>query len=337
MNKVLGIGNALVDVMILLDDDKVLDELNFPKGSMQLVDENVSNDLIIKFSHKISSRSSGGSAANTIQGLASLGIETGYIGKVGHDELGYYFQKELEERNIKPMIYKSETETGRVVALVSPDSERTFATYLGAAIELEPNELHSGLFAGYSILHIEGYLVQNHDLMYKAANLAKEREMKISLDLSSFNIVAAEIDFLKPFIEKYVDIVFANEEEAKAFTGKDPHKALNELSKLCEIAVVKVGKKGSLVASDKTSIIIGPVVSKVIDTTGAGDYYASGFLYGLIKNLPLYKCGEIGSLLAGRVIEEIGAKISDERWPSIIETVKRIELIGTNKWSGLKA
>ena len=322
MDKVLGIGNALVDIMTKLDSDEFLKEFNLPKGSMQLVDQ----DFIKKISEASEKfekhQASGGSAANTIHGLARLGVDTGFIGKVGEDELGNFFYEDMKNSNIDPKLMKSKTDSGRAVALISPDSERTFATFLGAAIDLVPEDLTSDLFKGYKYLHIEGYLVQNHDLLLKASKLAKENGMKISLDLASYNVVEDNYDFLRSYINDFVDIVFANEEESKAFTGKEPEESLDELAKSCEIAVVKVGKEGSLIKAGEEKSTVEPIKSNPVDTTGAGDVYAAGFLYGLVNDYNLSKCGQIGSTLAGKVIEVVGAKMDEEKWQEIFDLIK---------------
>lgn len=322
MDKVLGIGNALVDIMTKLDNDEFLKEFNLPKGSMQLVDQEFVKK-ISKATEKFEKhQSSGGSAANTIHGLARLGVETGFIGKVGEDELGDFFYDDMKKSNIDPKLLRSKTDSGRAVALISPDSERTFATFLGAAIDLVPEDLTNKLFEGYKYLHIEGYLVQNHDLLLKASKLAKENGLKISLDLASYNVVEDNLEFLKSYINDFVDIIFANEEESKAFTGKEPEESLDELAKSCEIAVVKVGKEGSFIKAGNETNTVKPIEANPVDTTGAGDAYAAGFLYGLVNDYSLSKCGQIGSILAGKVIEVVGAKMDEEKWQEIFDLVK---------------
>ena len=141
--------------------------------------------------------------------------------------------------------------------------------------------------------------------------------MIIAIDLASYNVVEANRDFLHSMIEKYVDIVFANEEEAKAFSGMEPAEALNDLSKKCDIAIVKIGSKGSLIKQGKEIVEIKAIPSHPVDTTGAGDLFASGFLYGLSQGMPLRRCGEIGAILAGNVIEVMGSKMSVGQWDSI--------------------
>lgn len=325
MAKVLGIGNALVDILIRLENEDLLKELNLAKGSMQLVDKDFKDLVFSKTEHLKKVQASGGSAANTIHGLASLGVDTAYIGKIGHDELGEFFAADLKRNHIKPLLKYSQTGTGISSALITPDSERTFGTYLGAAVEVSAEDLEPDLFSGYKFFHIEGYLVFNTVLVEAALKMAKAKNLTISLDLASYNVVEANRDFLQDMIRKYVDVVFANEEEAMAFTGKNPEEALEEIAGMCNIAVVKIGKNGSLIQQGSETYSVGAIASKVIDTTGAGDLYAAGFIYGLTKGLSLAQCGHIGALLAGKVIEVIGAKIPDSDWDTIKKGVKIIE------------
>ncbi len=327
MAKVLAIGNALVDILVKINDDRLLDEFGLVKGSMQLTDMSI-GEKILQLTGELGLekfQASGGSAANTIHGLANLGIQTGYIGKVGDDDTGDFFQKDMEIKNISTILSLSTTPSGRAITLVSPDSERTFATYLGAAVELNADDITASLFDDYDYFHVEGYLVQNNELLEKTLKLAKENNIKISLDLASFNVVEDNIEFLKENVKKYVDIVFANEEEARAFTGKEPEEALDIIAKDCEIAVVKVGKDGSFIKQNINKIKIDSINVKPVDTTGAGDLYAGGFIYGLTKGLSLEQCGKIGAVMGGNVIETIGAKMDEKAWERIKKEIKEIE------------
>ncbi len=326
MNKVLGIGNALVDMLIRLENENLLRELNLQKGSMQLVDKDFVNLVFSKTEHLNKVQASGGSSANTIHGLAALGIDTAYIGKVGDDGLGNFFMKDLQDNHIKPFLNRSKTETGVATTLITPDSERTFGTFLGAAVELNTEDLNLDYFTWYQYFHIEGYLVLNKALVETALKMAKARNMTVSLDLASFNVVEANLDFLKDMVCKYIDVVFANEDEAKAFTGQAPEKALEEIASMCNVAVVKIGKNGSLIKQGSDIYRVGAIPASVIDTTGAGDLFAAGFLYGMVKGLSLDKCGHVGALLAGKVIEVMGAKINDGVWDGIKMGVKKIEV-----------
>nr|WP_321406401.1 adenosine kinase [uncultured Carboxylicivirga sp.] len=324
MSSVLGLGNALVDVLARLESDSLLEKLSLPKGSMQLVDSEAANKVMEATAHLKKNLASGGSAANTIHGLANLGVKTGFIGKIGKDELGQVFRNDMSSNNITPHLSESEAESGRAIALISPDSERTFATCLGAAIELSADDLLEHLFEGYTYFHVEGYLVQNKPLIEKAYQIAKAKGLKTSIDLASFNVVEDNLDFLKNLVENYVDIIFANEEEAKAYTGKEGEEALNELAKGTEVAVLKLGKEGSLIKRFDEVVKVGIIPVNSIDTTGAGDLYAAGFLYGLIQNLDLAKCGNIGSILSGHVIEVVGPKMTEDTWKEIHEKIKKI-------------
>lgn len=322
---VLGIGNALIDVLIYITDDSVLQKFGLLKGSMTLVDAALSAE--IKEETKINNRiiQTGGSAANTVHGIAKLGGSCGYIGKISNDEFGNFYVEDFRNNKINTHFFYSETGTGHATGLISPDSERTFGTYLGAAMELTAEEMTPDIFCNYGILHIEGYLVQNHTLIEVALKIAKENGLLASIDMASFNIVEANIEFLHRIIHEYVDIVFANEEEALALTGKAPEEALAEIASMCSIAVVKVGAQGSLIQSGNRVIRIEAIPARSIDTTGAGDIYASGFLYALSENLDLEVAGKIGSLLAGNVVEVTGAKIPEETWAALLPQIEQLE------------
>ncbi|MBN2236021.1 MAG: adenosine kinase [Bacteroidales bacterium] len=323
--KILGLGNALVDIMTQLEQESLLATFGLPKGSMQLVDKKKSDEVIAGTKHLKTSLAAGGSAANTIHGLAKLGASCGFIGKIGKDEFGQYFSKDMINSGIQPLLIESETESGRAVALVSPDSERTFATYLGASIELSDTDLNPENFKGFAFLHIEGYLVQNHALIEKALQLAHQEGLQIALDLASYNVVEENLEFLRNMSKKYVNILFANEEEARAFTGEsDPEKALDLIAELVDIAVVKVGKNGSYIKKDGIKYKVGVINAQSKDTTGAGDLYAGGFLFGLLNGTTLQQAGEIGAILSGNVIEVLGAKMDEDRWISIRAEVAKI-------------
>jgi sugar/nucleoside kinase (ribokinase family) len=202
---------------------------------------------------------------------------------------------------------------------MSPDSERTFATYLGSAIELSANHLSPKIFEDYGYFHIEGYLVQNYDLIRTAIQMAKQAGCRVSLDLASYNVVEENLPFLTEMVENYVDILFANEEEARAFCGKSAEDALTHLAKCTEYAIVKIGKKGSLVQHKNQIEHIGtPSGIKVVDTNGAGDAYAAGFLCGMMTGMDLRTCGNLGARLAGEVVQVVGPKLSKSQWQKIL-------------------
>lgn len=317
MTKVLGIGNALVDILTMVSDESILSELKLPKGSMQLVDGETCKMIQESTSHLPKSKASGGSAANTIHGLASLGIETAFIGHVGTDETGIFFRNDMEQANIRPVLFSSETPTGIASGMITRDGERTFATYLGAAIELSADHLSKELFDGYDYLYVEGYLVQNEQLLTQAMKLAKESGLKIVLDLASYNIVESNRALLNSILDNYVDIVFANEEEARAFARCEPLEALEVLGRICPTAVVKIGARGSYIKQDGLTVKVDAIEANAQDTTGAGDLFAAGFLYGVIRGFGAEEAGQAGSILAGNVVEVVGPKMDQQRWDEI--------------------
>lgn len=324
MTKILGLGNALVDVLIPLPNDDLLREFDLPKGSMQHVERYVIDRLLERTASFRQEITSGGSAANAIHGLARLGNSTAFIGKTGPDRLGKLFRQDMINSRIAPLLIPTKTETGTAVAFITPDSERTFAVFLGAALELSASDLTHDHFKDFDLLHIEGYLVQNHRLIETALNLAKEAGLMISLDLASYNVVESNLAFLQSIVKNYVDIVFANEEEALAFTGHEPEKAAHHFSQECNIVVVKTGAKGSVIKSDEEIHHVGIIPTTVVDTTGAGDLYAAGFLHCLLKGMTLDKCGHAGAILSGNVIRHLGAKIPAESWPGIVKEINSL-------------
>ena len=325
MKKILGIGNALVDVVTIIDDELILKKFDLPKGSMQLVDGEKSKMIKAETGSYNRTLASGGSAANTIHGLSLLGVQTGFIGSIGKDETGDFFKNDLENAGAKTFLHRRHTHTGTAVALITPDSERTFATHLGAAVELNAEDLNPLDFKEYDILYLEGYLIFNKTLVETACTIAKANNMKIALDLASYNVVEAKLADFKEIVEKFVDIIFANEEEAKAFTGLDAETAVFRLSELCETAVVKVGPQGSWLKRGEEVIKIGTIPVTLKDTTGAGDLYASGFLYGVAMNDSLENCGLFGAILSGKVIEIPGARLDHTKWEEIKRMIAEIK------------
>ena len=318
MDKIIGMGNALVDVLVKIDDDSLLGKLHLPKGSMQLIQEATLSEIRKYTSGMKIHRSTGGSAGNTVCALAALGANPGFIGKVGQDETGAFFGDTLRQCGVNALLATCDLPSGIASTFISTDGERTFGTYLGAAATLRAEDLSRKMFAGYNYLYIEGYLLQDHDLMLRAVQLAKEEGLQVCLDMASYNVVEAERDFFDQLIVKYVDIVFANESEALAYTGKAPHEALEEIASKCSIAVVKTGKEGSL-AKKGTEVILllACPVDNVLDNTGAGAFYAAGFMYGLTCSYSLEKCVQISTILATAVIQEVGTTLPAKKWDEI--------------------
>lgn len=327
MKKVIGIGNALTDMLVNLKSDAVLDTFGIAKGSMSLVDSALQSKISKSVAGLPYSLSLGGSADNTIRAMARLGTQVGFIGKVGRDTTGDFFEQALQNLGIAPTIFRGEHRSGKCVSLVSPDGERTMLTHLGAAMELRAEEISAEIFDGYDCLYIEGYLVQDHSLIESAMRMAKSRGLKVAIDLASFNVVEENRDFLRRITREYVDIVFANEDEAKVFSGEsEPINALQHISEMCDLAVVKIGTKGALIKHGSEVIHVGIMAAaKRVDTTGAGDFYAAGFMHGLCEGLSLRQCGTIGAITAGKVIEVVGTTLGEDAWNDVERLIKRVK------------
>ena len=260
----------------------------------------------------------GGSASNAVTTITQLGGKAAFIGKVGNDEVGDFYRDDMVKNGVKPILLScSDKMSGCCIVLITPDGERTFATYLGASADLRAEDISKEAFVGYDIFHIEGYLVQDHKLIEKAIRLAKEAGCTVSLDLASYNVVTENYEFLHDLIRKYVDIVFANEDESFAYTHLNAEEAVDQIAKECDIAIVKVGKRGSYIKQSNNLYHIGAITTSCTDSTGAGDLYAGGFLHALSDGFDIRRCGEIGTIAAGRVVEIIGTKLSEETWDEI--------------------
>ena len=326
--KVVGLGNPIMDEIAFVDED-FIQNINAAKGGMELIDldalKNLKSNLKDK-THKVA----GGSSANTIFALTKLGIETSFIGKLGECILGEDYKNQylhlggdISSLKFEPM------NTGNCISLVTPDSERTMRTYLGAATKLSIDDISIDDFKSYDLLHIEGYMLYNIEVLKKSLKIAKSLNMLISLDLASFEIVKLLREEIKEILIEYIDIVFANEDEATTFAnlGKsETEKSLDYLSQFCEISVVKLGKKGSILKKKDLIVRNKSIETKnCIDTTGAGDFWASGFLYGISKGLHMKDCSYIGTLLASSVIQEYGGQISEKTWNKILAELNKYE------------
>jgi sugar/nucleoside kinase (ribokinase family) len=259
----------------------------------------------------------GGSAANTIFGLAEFGHPTAFLGKLGDDETGEFYRCRYAALggDASRLKVHPEVPTGRCLGLITPDSERTMRTDLGAAATLDPEEITPADFADCRHVHLEGYLLFNELLVRRILHLAREAGCTVSLDLASFEVVRATARILPDLLRDHVDIVFANEDEAAAFPGGGPPEAaLAVLSRLCTVAAVKLGPDGSLIRRGDETVRIPAFKAHAVDTTGAGDLWAAGFLAGFFADLPLAACGRLGSLAGAEVVQVIGAAIPESRW-----------------------
>lgn len=309
---VLGIGNAIVDILVNVEDD-FLDAHGIPRGSMQLVNEETSDRLYNKLGAAI--ECSGGSAANTIAGLASLGSQTAYIGKIKDDQLGRVFEHDIKSLDVTFTTKKdvNGVSTARCLVMVSPDAERTMCTYLGACVNLMEKDIDPDTVASAAVTYMEGYLWDPEHAkaaFRKAMTLAHNAGRKTSLSLSdSFCVDRHRSEFLH-LAEHEIDILFANEEELlMLYDTRDITEAVKAVQQHCEIAAITRGARGcTIVSADEIIDINGYQVSDLVDTTGAGDLFAAGFLHGYSQSLDLGTCGRIGNLAASEVITHMGAR-----------------------------
>lgn len=313
MKNIIGIGSALVDILTRIDNDNILKELDIRKGSMHLVDEKSTVIIENKLEGYESTMAPGGSAANTIHALAKMGIESGFISFIGKDEIGKFFENSMNSVGVKSYLFHTDAASGTARTIISADGERTFATNLGASLVLNERVITTDIFKKWKYCYVEGYLIANKPLFVKVISTAKTCGCKVILDLASFNVVEENRDLLNELLPQ-IDIIFANEEEAKALTLMSAEESLHYIAEKVEIAVVKVGKNGSLIKRGNEVVQIGCNKIDVVDTTGAGDMYAAGFLYGLINDYDLESCGIIGNHLAECIIQVVGAKMDENRW-----------------------
>ncbi len=300
---VVGIGNAIVDVLAR-SEDAFLQNNGIHKGAMTLIDLAQTEALYAKMGPAM--EMSGGSAANTIAAFASLGGAGGYIGKVAGDQLGHVFGHDIRASGVE---YATAPLTGgaptaRCMIFVTPDAQRTMCTYLGACTQLTVADVDADLIGRAQVTYLEGYLFDPEhakEAFRHAADVAHAAGRKVALSLSDpFCVGRHHAEFLA-FVEKHVDILFANEAEIEAlYNGGKPQ---------CDLAVVTHGAKGSQIITPQGTIEVkAEPVAQVVDTTGAGDLYAAGFLYGYTRGKPLAECGRIGSIAAGEIIAQLGAR-----------------------------
>jgi len=311
---VFGIGSALMDFLIEIGEDELID-MGLKKGEMHLIGEEKSNEILKRIKNYDVKTAPGGSSANTLAGIAALGGNAVFCGKVGADHNGAVYEVKSKDDGVHTRIKRHNGKmTGHAITFITRDSERTFATHLGASMLLEKDDIPEEDIAKSKILHIESYQLEDPGLRKTALSamiIAKKHNTLVSIDLADPALVKRNLGDLKKIVKEYADIVFANEKEARAFTGKEKEEdALEEISRFCSIAVVKLGEKGSLIKQNGSVYRIQPFKVRAVDTTGAGDMYAAGVLFGIANNIPLERAGRIGSWAASKVVSQIGARLN---------------------------
>ncbi len=310
---VFGMCNPLFDIQAEISDD-VLAGLGFEKGTMRLIDEGEQKRLVATIYENIVNAESGGSGANTMIGLAQLGGSGCFTGKLGNDEHGVLYAQSLTSRNVHlPAIVGNGT-TGICVVLITPDAERTLCTFLGISRELGPDDLDRDSIASSKYIYITGYLWDTESqqaAVVRAMEIAKEHGVKVALSLSDPFCVGRHKEAFLSLTEQYVDLLIGNHEEMQALTGcSTPEAAILATSSIADMAAVTVGAKGSIIRSGNSLCAIGGFQVDPVDTTGAGDMYAAGLLYGLTHDLSIEHTGKLAGYVASRVVASLGPRLS---------------------------
>jgi sugar/nucleoside kinase (ribokinase family) len=318
--ELIGVGNPIMDLLAHVDDTFLQTHVAGDKGGMVLVDDDDIAALVRKADVDIA-MIPGGSAANTTLGATRLGLRTTYLGKIGSDITADHYLNNFKATGGDGSRFKrASLPNGRCLSMVTPDGQRTMRTHLGAAMTLHPDEITTADFADAKHAHIEGYLLFNPALADKVMASARAAGCTLSIDLASFEVVNVARDWIITQLEQGVDILFANEDEAGAlFQRRDAFdKFAREIAAFGGVGAVKMGAEGAWIAQGKALHRIEAVRARsVVDTTGAGDAWAAGFLYGHLRGASLAGAGAIGSILGGETVQHLGAAIPEMHWPRI--------------------
>lgn len=311
---ILGAGAALMDLLAHVDDD-FLSSRAVAKGGMTLVDPAAQASLLESLPSP-ASEAPGGSACNTLVGLARLGRSARFLGRRGSDSVGDRLQASLATNGLQLSLVRGPEATGAVLSCVTPDAQRTMFTSLGAAAAFAPSEIDESAFDGVGLLYMEGYLLFNTPVFDALMDIAARRGVPVALDCGSFEVVGIFRERLHELLARNAFAIFlANEDESRALTGTDPEPSLEWIAQHVETVAVKLGARGALLAQgSRRAVVPAAPVPKVLDTTGAGDLWASGFLAGLDQGLDLNACGHLAASVAAEAIQVLGAQIPDAGW-----------------------
>ena len=310
---VYGVGNSLVDIQARIDDS-VLQSLQFSKGIMTLVDEPTQTRVLDNLRGAKTSRCAGGSAANTIAGLVDFGGTAAYAGKTGRDELGEFWLKDMRNLGVTIEVPQVHGQTGACVVLITEDAQRTMLTHLGLSATLSPDDISEAEIKKAKFVYIEGYLFAGEttkDAAMRAIELAKKNGVKVAFTVSDPFLIQMHKELFWSLIEGPVDLLFCNLDEARSLTGMtDPIECAHAIHRHAADVALTLGADGSLLMHDGKAIPIEGVTTKAIDTTGAGDMYAAGILYGITNGLTWKQSGHLASHAAARVVAQMGARLS---------------------------
>jgi len=315
---VYGVGNALVDVQAKVSEE-LLEKLGFQKGAMTLVDEETQHRVLNELEGASLSRCAGGSAANTVMGVADFGGEAAYAGKVGTDAIGEFFLQDMRKMGVAIEVPPATGQTGTCVVLITDDAQRTMLTHLGVSETIGPEDVAEEEIRKAKCVYIEGYLFAGESpraAALKAIELAKANDVQVAFTVSDAFLIQDFRDEFWGLIEGPVDLLFCNLEEARSLTGlKDPIDCAHEIHKHAPNVALTLGSNGSILMHEGDAIPIEGVSVDAIDTTGAGDMYAAGVLYGITCGLTWKQAGHVASHAAARIVSQLGARLKNRFSP----------------------
>ncbi|MCB9781126.1 MAG: adenosine kinase [Alphaproteobacteria bacterium] len=314
--QVAGLGNALVDALVRIDDDGILARMELTRGNMHPVDHSRWQAAFEALQHHGVQIQSGGSCANTIATLGLMGVRSIYAGQVGEDQLGHlYAAKMTEACGAHALTFTRELNTGKCLSIISSsDAERTMLTDLGAAVAMPGLGAFEDTVRSAGMLHVTGYLLLGEPMASRcmeAIAIANQEEIPVSIDVADPFVVSTVRDVMWRTVEEFADVVFLNAEEARALTGKSPEEAIHEIGEVCDTVVLKLGGRGSLVKHHDDLFPVGVHPVAAVDTTGAGDAYAAGFLYGYLQGWAPQRAADLGARVASLTVAQLGAVVRD--------------------------
>jgi sugar/nucleoside kinase (ribokinase family) len=308
---VIGLGNPMVEIVVNAQDEH-LEEFGIIKGTGKAVSNEEQDRILIKYGNV--EKTAGDSTANTLSALAILGAKVVYVGKIGNDESGIFFDRTIRNDKMISRTLKCDEKTGRCIVLVTPDKQRSFAYNLSAALKIKKEDILEEDIRESKIFHFTGYQLAEPNLKAAALHaleLAKKNNLLVSFDFADANLIKSNLNEWKEIVGKYADIIFANEDEALAYTGLKAEEAV-KIIKPSAVVCVKLGEKGSIINNKGKIIRVNARKTNALDTTGAGDAYAAGILFGILRDIPLEKAGELASHISSKVVEQIGARLKKE-------------------------
>ncbi|NOY25784.1 MAG: adenosine kinase [Oligoflexia bacterium] len=313
---VAGLGNALVDALVRIDDDQILARMGFTRGLMHPVDHAAWQAAFEQLQHFGVEIHSGGSCANTVAALGLLGLDTVYCGQVGDDQLGHLYASRMQEAcGGHALQFTKDLATGKCLSIISSsDAERTMLTDLGAAVALPGLGRFADEIRDSRILHLTGYLLLAEPMASRAMEaiaVANREEIPVSLDVADPFVVDSVRDRMWEIVQEFADVVFLNADEATALVGCSPEEAIHKIGEVCQTVVLKLGSRGSLVKHGDDLFAVGIHPTDALDTTGAGDAYAAGFLYGYVNGWSPRRSGDLGSRIASLTVGQVGAVVRD--------------------------